>query len=256
MAFTKRLLSGLADVLFGARPSPPPPASENPTFSPPRNSDDEFSLATLDEIARVQADVRAHFDAKRAKEEKELGLAEKQKRLEKAQTYLRKADVEAIFKTILNQTWYWPSWKDKGALDDLPRYGLNVTDVRQGRAESDQSQSHGFTIKMPNQTYDVDVTDIRRGYTPDGYGDRQGEVAISVSGEVLFACSIIEQGDRDYGEWRLSIWGLKVFKDVSWLPDFAEFSEILVQRSRASSRAMNDKRIIEQTENIIDPTKR
>lgn len=250
----RAILSGIANVLFGPSDrTPVHPAMPEPRPAPA--VDEEFSQATLDDVARVRAGVRQHFETKRAAEEKELGLDEKRKRLERAQAFLRKANVEAIFASILRNTWHWDAWKEKGELDDLPRYGLDVVSVHPKQDVQNNHHTKGYTISIDGRPYDVDFIDKGRGYTPDGHGDRYGEVTVARDGDLLFACSINEHSTDYTNDWKLSIWGLRVLKDVSWLTDFAEFSEIVEQRARRRRQSWNDKRIIDQAEAIIDPTK-
>ncbi len=195
------------------------------------------------------------MDAERAATESEMGLAEKTKRLERAQSYLRKADVEGIFETILEETWHWPSWKEKGALDDLPNHGIDITHTEPKTALENNHQRHGYTVSIGSQPYEIVFLDKGRGYTPDGYSNRYGEVALSREGDLLFACAINETG-QEFTRWKLSLYGLRVLKDVSWLPDIAGFSEIVAQRANHRRKAWNDKRIITQAADIIDPTAR
>lgn len=241
----------LGEAIFGGVPQQPRQSSGDQDA--PEKSQ-EFPEGTLAETARVREEVRRKFESDRKVADASLGLAEKQRRLEKAQAYLRKADAEGIFRSILQETWHWPSWKEKGALDDLPEYGLEVTDVQLRQTLENDHRCHGYTIAIGSQRYEIGFLDKGHGYTPDGPGARYGEVTVSRNGEQLFACAINENDSRDYQEWRLSLWGLRVLKDVSWLPDLAGFAEIVSQRASKRQKAWGDKRILDQAAEIIDPT--
>lgn len=256
-------IKGLLHVVFGSASEPrlnvgssplPHPADAKPIGAKPVEAH-EFPEATIADVNRVRQEVRQRMDAERAAVEADLGLAEKSKRLERAQSYLRKADVEGIFASILEETWNWPSWKEKGALDDLPSLGLEITDVEPRVTLENNHQRHGYTVGIGSRKYDICFLDKGRGYTPDGYSNRHGEVSVSREGDTLFVCSINETGS-DYTRWKLSLFGLRVLKDVSWLPDIAGFSEIVAQRANHRRKAWNDKRVIQQTSEVIDPTEK
>jgi len=257
MSFAK----GLLDALFGGASEPrlnvgsspvPHPADTKPVGVKTVESQ-EFPEATIADVNRVRQEVRQRMDAERASVEADLGLAEKSRRLERAQTYLRKADVEGIFAAILEETWSWPSWKEKGELDDLPNLGLDITAIEPKVTLENNHQRHGYTVAIGSRTYDISFLDKGRGYTPDGYSNRHGEITVGRGADVLFVCSIDETGS-DYTRWKLNLSGLRVLKDVSWLPDIAGFSEIVVQRANHRRKAWNDKRIIQQAAEVIDPT--
>lgn len=251
MGFIKVFL----DRVFGsAEPTRPAgPMSSSSRQSTPQPPADEFPDATLNDVQRIREGVKRRMDAERAGVEAELGLDEKKKRLERAQAYLRKADVERIFNTILRETWHWPSWLEKGEIDDLPRLGLEVTEVEKTVTLQNNHRRHGFTVAIGSQSYGIAILDKGRGYTPDGYGDRYGDITLSRGGDELFVCTINEVGS-DYRDWKLSLFGLKVLKDVSWLPDIAGFAEIIAQRASHKQKAWNDKRILQDAAGIIDPT--
>jgi len=250
MPSQRKPLKWLLDTVFGPSGEQVPAAHAPSTGQP----DPEFSQDVLEEVGRIRSGVKQHFDEQRAKDEAALGLLEKKQRLERAQTFLRKAGIEPMFSNILRHTWHWDAWKEKGELDDLPRYGLEVTAVRPKQPTgTSHHQTKGYSITIAGRAYDVDFLDKGRGYTPDGYGDRYGEVTVAREGELVFACSMDERSTEYTSDWKLSIWGLRVLKDVLWLPDFAEFSEIVEQRSRKRQEEWNAKRLIEQAAEIVDP---
>ena len=247
------IIKGLLDAVFGVTSTSPPPVPQGRESRP---EPQEFPDATIADSNRVRQEVRQSFAADRRETETALGLAEKQKRLERAQAFLRKADIEPIFNTILDQTWNWPSWKDKGELDDLPDYGLEVISVATRQTLENKHQVHGYTVAIGSQTYEISFLDRGRGYTPDGPSERHGEVSLSRGSDVVFACSMAERGDEYYRTWKLSLFGLRVLKDVLWLPDIAGFAEVVTGRAAKRQKAWGDRRIAEQTADIIDPTQR
>lgn len=248
-------IKGFLDGVFGSTETvrPAGPAFPSSPQSTAKLGSEEFPDATLDDVQRIRGEVKRRMDAERAGVEAELGLDEKKKRLEKAQAYLRKADVERMFNTILRETWHWPSWLEKGELDDLPRLGLEVTEVEKTVTLDNNHRRHGFTVAVGSESYSIAILDKGRGYTPDGYGNRYGDISLTRGGEELFVCTINEVGS-DYRDWKLSLYGLKVLKDVSWLPDIAGFAEIISHRASHKQKAWNDKRIIQDAAGIIDPT--
>jgi hypothetical protein len=251
MSFIKGLLDGVFGSTEPTRPTGPAFSSGPP--STPEPGSDEFPDATINDVQHIRAEVKRRMDAERAGVEAELGLDEKKKRLEKAQAYLRKADVERMFHTILRETWHWPSWLEKGELDDLPRLGLEVTEVEKTVTLENNHRRHGFTVVIGGRPYGIAILDKGRGYTPDGYGDRYGDITLTRGGDELFVCTINEVGS-DYRDWKLSLYGLRVLKDVSWLPDIAGFAEIIAQRASHKQKAWNDRRIIQDAAGIIDPS--
>lgn len=252
---TMGFIKGFLDRVFGSTEPPRPagPAFSSSAQSIPKPRADEFPDATINDIQRIRGEVKKRMDAERARVEAELGLDEKKKRLEKAQAYLRKADVERMFNTILRETWHWPSWLEKGELDDLPRLGIEVTEVEKTVTLENNHRRHGFTVAIGSQSYGIEILDKGRGYTPDGHGDRYGDITLTRGGDELFVCTINEVGS-DYRDWKLSLYGLKVLKDVSWLPDIAGFAEIIAHRASHKQKAWNDKRVIQDAAGIIDPT--
>mgnify|MGYP000191507006 CR=1 FL=1 len=244
-------IKGFLDAVFGATTSPPNP---RPVDSARPVEPQEFSDAAIADAVRVRQQVRQSFEADHRETEAALGLAEKQKRLERAQAFLRKADIEPLFNAILKETWNWPSWKEKGELDDLPTYGLDVIEVVPRRTLENKHQVHGYTIAIGGRTYEISFLDKGHGYTPDGPSDRHGEIGLNRDGELLFACSISERGDEYYTTWRLNLFGLRALRDVSWLPDIAGFAEIVTGRAAKRQKTWNARRIADQTADIIDPT--
>ena len=248
MGFIKSVL----DRIFGSTEPVHPVFSSIPQ-STLKTGADEFPDATINDVQRIRGEVKRRMDAERAKVEAELGLDEKKKRLEKAQAYLRKADVERIFNTILRETWHWPSWLEKGELDDLPRLGIEITAVDKTVTLENNCRRHGFTVAIGSQSYGIAILDKGRGYTPDGYSNRYGDITLTRGDDELFVCTINEVGS-DYRDWKLSLYGLKVLKDISWLPDIAGFAEIIAGRASHKQKAWNDRRIIQDAAGIIDPT--
>lgn len=232
------------DAIFGASQDSRKVASRTP-------ADEEFPLAVVDEVHQVRAQVQQAFSAEREADVIAQEAKAMEARLERARTYLRKAGAEQIFANLLRETRYWPSWFEKGALDDLSNYGVGVVSVEPKRQEGSISQS-SYTVDVGSRRYRVEIEEKGRHYLPDRLGNRYGEVRVVMADTVLFACGIEEDDDDIDPRWRLSLYSLKVLTSVEWLPDIAGLSEIAIQRSRSRMESSRAKHVAEQAAGVME----
>ncbi|MDO1559839.1 hypothetical protein Q0812_10415 [Brevundimonas sp. 2R-24] len=251
MSVTKAIF----DFMFG-----PAPNVEKPRMPPEESSsraeeDREFDPQVIDMVEQARDAVRRDFDQSKEAFEREHDIEGKKARLERARAFLAKAKADRILNDLLRETRYWPSHFGLGALDHLPRHGIDIRGVEPPTPEGHDGKRQSYTVSISgSRPYKIEVLDKGYSWSPVGDDNHKfGTLTISDDQKPLFAASISET-PSDWSNWQVNLFGIDILSEVAWLPDIARFAETLVQVNQERNRARNAELIIAKAAKVIDPT--
>lgn len=203
----------------------------------PEKEDLETQLTAI-QVLKNQAELEQSLDNKK----RNKILRDAQKRIDKAESIVKKAGLNSAISTLINEITHWPHWSQREDFDEYKSFDAkNVNGSIKG-----EDNTYTVYFDFNESSYHIFVKEINYIYTEEL--SKSAEVEIIVDGSSVMKAELTYDYDRATNNWSY----LNTTKIVveNWMTDFIEIELQVARHAKARHDKMFDGMVLKQAREL------